>query len=70
MVKITFIRVVLELAASLNLQVEQLDVNTAFLHGELEEEIYMGKPKDFEFKVKEDLVFRLKKSLYGLKQTS
>lgn len=67
-VKMSSIRVVLGLAASLNLEVEQLDVKTAFLHGDLEEEIYMEQPEGFKVKGKENLVCRLKKSLYGLKQ--
>ena len=67
-VKMSSIRVVLGLAASLNLEVEQLDVKTAFLHGDLDEEIYMDQPQGFEVKGKEDLVCRLRKSLYGLKQ--
>ena len=68
MVKMTSIRVSLGLAASLNLEVEQMDVKTAFLHGDLEEEIYMEQPEGFLEKGKEDYVCRLKKSLYGLKQ--
>ena len=40
-VKLTSIRTVLGLASSFNLEVEQMDVKTAFLHGDLEEEIYM-----------------------------
>ncbi|CAL1369479.1 unnamed protein product [Linum trigynum] len=67
-VKMSSIRVVLGLAASLDLEVEQLDVKMAFLHGDLEEEIYMDQPEGFEVKGKEDLVRRLRKSLYGLKQ--
>ena len=67
-VKMSSIRVVLGLAASLDLEIEQMDVKTAFLHGELEEEIYMEQPEGFEVKGKEDYVCRLKKSLYGLKQ--
>jgi hypothetical protein len=47
---------------------EQLDVKTTFLHGDLEEEIYMQQPKGYEVKGKDNLVCRLKKSLYGLKQ--
>ena len=67
-VKMSSIRVVLGLIAALNLECEQLDVKTAFLHGELEEEIYMEQPEGFQVKGKENLVCRLKKSLYGLKQ--
>ena len=69
MIKMSLIQVVLGLAASMNLELEQLDVKTSFLHGELEEEIYMEQPKGFTIKGKEHLVCRLKKSLYSLKQT-
>ena len=62
------IRVALGLAARLNSEFEQLDVKTAFLHCDLEEEIYMLQPEGFEVKGKENLVCKLKKSLYGLKQ--
>nr|GEU94998.1 hypothetical protein [Tanacetum cinerariifolium] len=47
---------------------EELDVRTAFLHENLEEEIYMLQPKDFKQKGKENLVCKLNKSLYDLKQ--
>ncbi|KAL9273201.1 Retrovirus-related Pol polyprotein from transposon TNT 1-94-like protein, partial [Drosera capensis] len=67
-VKMTSIRTVLGLVAGLNLELEQLDVKTAFLHGDLEEEIYMVQPEGFEVKGKEHKVCRLRKSLYGLKQ--
>ncbi|CAL1360545.1 unnamed protein product [Linum trigynum] len=67
-VKMTSIRTVLGLAASLNLEVEQMDVKTAFLHGDLEEEIYMEQPEGFKKEKNEDYVCRLRKSLYGLKQ--
>ena len=56
------------IAASMNLEVEKLDVKTTFLHGNLEEEIYMQQPEGFVKRGKEHLVCRLKKSLYGLKQ--
>nr|KYP31853.1 Retrovirus-related Pol polyprotein from transposon TNT 1-94 [Cajanus cajan] len=67
-VKMTSIRAILGLAAKLDLEIEQLDVKTAFLHGDLEEEIYMEQPEGFAEPGKEHLVCRLKKSLYGLKQ--
>jgi len=44
-------------------------VKTAFLHGDLEEEIFMAQPKCFEVQGKENLVCKLHKSLYGLKET-
>ena len=44
-----------------------MDVKTTFLHGDLEEEIYMKQPEVFMVKGKKELVCRLKKSLYGLK---
>ena len=64
-VKLSSIWVVLGLVTSLDLELEQLDVKTAFLHGDLEEEIYMVQPEGFEVKGKEHMVYRLKKSLYG-----
>ena len=68
MVKISSIEVVLGLAASLNLEIEQLNVKTMFLHGDLEEEIYMKQFEGFSVKGKEELIYKLKKSLYSLKQ--
>ena len=67
-VKMTSIRTILSLVAVEDLHLEQLDVKTTFLHGDLEEEIYMQQPQGYEMKGKEKLVCRLKKSLYGLKQ--
>jgi len=54
---------------TLDMEVEKLDVKTTFLHGKLEEEIMMIQPEGFEVQGKEDSIFRLKKSLYGLKQS-
>jgi hypothetical protein len=48
--------------------ITQLDVKTTFLHGDLEEDIYMQQPQGYEVKGKENLVCRLKKRLYGLKK--
>ena len=68
-VKLTTIRVVLGIVAAENLHLEQLDVKTAFLHGDLEEDIYMQQqPEGFAIQERENQVCKLKKSLYGLKQ--
>ncbi|KAL4561013.1 hypothetical protein LXL04_033173 [Taraxacum kok-saghyz] len=67
-VKMMSIRVVLGLVASLDLEIEQMDVKTAFLHGDLDEEIYMEQSEGFHVAKMEHLVCKLKKSLYGLKQ--
>ena len=66
-VKMTSIMTMLSLMVIEYLHIEQLDVKTTFLHGYLEEDIYMQQPQGYEFKGKENLVWRLKKSLYGLK---
>ena len=52
----------------MDLELEQMDLNTTFLLSDLNEEIYMTQPEGFEVEEKEQLVYRLKKSLYGLKQ--
>ena len=67
-VKMTTIRLVLSIVAAEGLHLEQLDVKTAFLHGDLDEDIYMIQPEGFQVKGRENLVCKLKKSLYGLKQ--
>lgn len=68
-VKHSSIRVLLALVAMEDLELHQLDVKTAFLHGDLEEEIYMKQPEGFEVEGKEEHVCHLVKSLYGLKQS-
>jgi hypothetical protein len=67
-VKMNSIRTILSFVAVEDLHPEQLYIKTTFLHGDLEEEIYMQQPHGYEVKGKENLVCRLKKSLYGLKQ--
>lgn len=67
----TYIQNILSLPASLDLEVEQLDVKTAFLHEDLEEEIYMDQmdqPEGFEVARKKHITCKLNKNLYGLKQ--
>ena len=59
----------LSIVAMRDFELEQLDVKTAFLHGELEEDIYMDQPEGFVISEKENLVCRLKKYIYGLKQS-
>ncbi|XP_041003951.1 uncharacterized protein LOC121249308 [Juglans microcarpa x Juglans regia] len=53
-----------------NLELQQLDVKAEFLHDELEETIYMHQLEEFIVEGREDRVYKLKKSLYGLKQSS
>ena len=65
--KMNSIFLVLSLAASYKWEVHQMDVKSAFLHGDLHEEIYMEQPPGFIHN-NSSLVCRLKKSLYGLKQ--
>ena len=64
----SIIRLVLRMVATENLHIEQLDVKTSFLHGDLEEDIYMIQPEGFIVQGQENLVCKLRKSLYGLKQ--
>ncbi|GKB82920.1 zinc finger, CCHC-type containing protein [Tanacetum coccineum] len=66
--RITSIRMIIAIAALRNLEIHQMDVKTAFLNGDLEEEIYMNQPEGFIAPGQEGKVCRLVKSLYGLKQ--
>ena len=67
-VKMTTLRTVLALVAREDLELVQLDVKTAFLHGDLHEDLYMEQPAGFVAHGSEDMVCSLRKSLYGLKQ--
>lgn len=66
--RIETIRLIIALAASHGWEVHHLDVKTAFLHGELKEEVYVLQPEGFEIKGSEEKVYKLTKALYGLKQ--
>jgi hypothetical protein len=66
--RITSIRMLIAIAALRNLEIHQMDVKTAFLNGDLEEEIYMKQPEGYVVPRHENKVCRLVKSLYGLKQ--
>ena len=67
-VKAATIRLVLSLAVSNNWSLRQLDIKNAFLHGLLEEEVFMRQPPGYESKDKPDYICKLDKALYGLKQ--
>jgi len=62
------VRMILAVAANRGWEVHHLDVKSAFLNGELEEEVYVSQPEGYTVKNKEHLVLRLSKALYGLRQ--
>ena len=64
------IRILLSIAASLDYEIWQMDVKTAFLNGHLDESIYMVQPEGFMAKGHERKVCKLLRSIYGLKQAS
>jgi hypothetical protein len=62
------VRLLLALAAHFGWSVHHLDVKSAFLHGDLKEEVYVSQPEGFVKKGKEQQVYKLVKALYGLRQ--
>ena len=65
--KLTFVRLFISLDASYDWDLHQLDIKNVFLHGDLQEEVYMEQPSGFVPRKKIGKVCRLRKSLYGLK---
>ena len=63
------IRILLAIASHLNFKLYQMDVKSAFLNGMLQEEVYVEQPMGFVDPHKSDDVYKLKRALYGLKQT-
>nr|KYP44095.1 Retrovirus-related Pol polyprotein from transposon TNT 1-94 [Cajanus cajan] len=66
-VKPTTVRIVLSLAITNQWPIHQIDINNAFLHGDLQESVYMSQPPGFNTQHK-DKVCKLNKAIYGLKQ--
>ena len=62
------VRMILAVAAHRGWGVYQLDVKSAFLHGKLEEDVYVEQPQGYEVSKEEGMVYKLHKALYGLKQ--
>ena len=63
------LRTVIALAVQNGFKLHQMDVTTAFLNGELKEKVFMKQPEGYVVKGTEGLVCKLKKSIYGLKQS-
>jgi len=67
--KMITIKTIIIMAATKGWSLHQMDVNNVFLHGDLQEEVYMEQPPDYVDQKHLNLVCRLKKALYNLKQT-
>lgn len=65
--KLQTLRIMLSVAVQRNYHIHQMDVKGAFLHGRIDEEVYLACPKGV--KVREGYVLKLKKSLYGLRKS-
>jgi len=67
-VRYTYIRSIIDIAAEMGWRIHQMDVKTVFLNGFIEEEVYIEQPQGFEVLGRESHVCLLRKALYGLKQ--
>ena len=66
--RLDIIRVILAVAANYGWQVDHLDIKSAFLNGELREEVYVAQPEEYVVQGKENFVYKLHKALYSLRQ--
>jgi len=66
--KMTTVKAIIVMAAAKGWSLHQMDVKNVFLHGDLQEEVYMEQPPGYVDQTHPNLVCRLKKTLYGLKQ--
>ena len=66
--KMTIVPVLFTIAVAKGWHLHQVDVKNPFMQGELEDEVYMVQPPGFQFRMNISVVYRLKKSLYELKQ--
>jgi len=65
--KMTIVRTIIVMATIKGWSLHQMDVKNVFLHGDLQEEVYMEQPPGYVDQTRLNLVYRLKKALYGLK---
>ena len=70
MVRYSYVRALLAYAVQNEMMIHQMDVITAFLKGSLDEDIYMEQPPGYVSEVEKDVICKLKRSIYGLKQSS
>lgn len=68
-IRLKSIRMLLAIAAEKGFEIHQMDIKAAYLHGTLEDEVYMTQPEGYVLPGRENLVCRLQKSIYGLKQS-
>ena len=69
-VRLESLRTLIALSSQRGLELHHVDVQTAFLNGSLQEDMYMEQPEGYEKQGEEDLVCKFSKSIYGLKQSS